>query len=55
MNLFVTIIVVFTALFVMLVSEIIYMHSRLEYLERRFIDIKGNINYLFNELENKKC
>ena len=38
-----------------LISEIVYMRSRLDYLERRFIDMRGNINYLFNELENKKC
>ena len=56
MNLFAIIIIaVFSGFIVILLGEVIYLHSRVEYLERRFIDMRGNINYLFNELENKKC
>lgn len=51
----VVIIAIIAFIIAILISEIVYLHSRVEYLERRFIDMKGNINYLFNELENKKC
>ena len=56
MNIFITIIIaIIASIIAILISEIVCMRSRLDYLERSYIEMKGNINYLFNELENKKC
>lgn len=47
-------IAILSGLVVLLVSEIIYIRSRIEYLERRYVTMNGDINDLYIALRGKK-
>ena len=54
MDSFVVVIVAIIAFIIaILISEIVYIHSCLDYLERNYIEMKGAINYLYNRLRDK--